>query len=87
MLKAGHNSHGPQSVQVSGHDVKYITDFPYQGGMVTSDGWSDVDVESRIGKAAAAFFRLTKIWNSSSCRHKLKIKIMLMMMMTMKVYF
>ena len=47
--------------------------FTYLGTIITSDGGTDEDVKSRIGKARQAFNTLRPVWNSTSISVKTKL--------------
>ena len=51
---------------IDNHPVEEVESFAYLGSVITSDGGADVDVKVRIGKAAAIFRQMGRIWNTSS---------------------
>ena len=52
-----------------------VSKFVYLGGTVTQEGGSDEDINSRLGKARAAFSKLRNIWKSGQLKLKTKLKI------------
>jgi len=74
MMMSWNNPAG-RKVQVDGEELEDVSKFVYLGGMVTQEGGSDEDINSRLEKARAAFSKLRNIWKSSQLKLKTKLKI------------
>ena len=59
---------------LEGEEIEEVESFEYLGAKVINKGGADEDIK-RIGKAWAAFNKLSKIWNSGELQRKTKIKI------------
>ena len=59
-LKVNHEN--TISIQLRGEDIEGVGQFTYMGSVVSKDGGTDRDINSRIGKATAAFKTLITIW-------------------------
>ena len=55
--------------------VEDVEKFPYLGSIVTKDGGTDQDIQSRIGKATSAYKMLMPVWRSGSISAKTKLRI------------
>ena len=70
------NNPAGREVQVDGEELEGVLKFVYLGGTVTQEGGSDKDINSRVGKARAAFCKLRNTWKSSQLKLKTKLKIL-----------
>lgn len=57
------------------HRITQAADFCYLGSIITPQGGTERDVESRINKARGAFSQLKSLWRSSNISRTTKIRI------------
>ena len=70
------NAPPPPPIVINNTEIKTVDKFCYLGSTVTSSGSLDADVVQRIGKANAAFGRLTKrLWQDHGIRLSTKIAV------------
>ena len=50
-----------RQIRIGRKHLEYVSEFTYLGAMVTENGGSDLDLDSRIGKATMAYYRLSRI--------------------------
>ena len=55
---------------------KVVHDFCYLGSHISSNGNCEKDVKVRIGKAAALWGKMRKIWRNSNISLKLKTRLL-----------
>lgn len=65
----------PDAIKIKDNCLEEKEQFTYLGSVVTTDGGTDDDVNSRLGKARAAFNILRPVWNSRSISQNTKIRI------------
>ncbi|CAH1261491.1 Hypp2372 [Branchiostoma lanceolatum] len=66
----------PPPVVISDTEIKTVGKFCYLGSTMTSSGSLNVQVKQRIGKASAAFGRMTKsLWHDHGIRLSTKIAV------------
>jgi len=59
-----------------GHEaIEYVSNFPYLGSYMEKDGGIEMDVRTRIGKAAAIFQRMRTVWRSGVLNRDTKIRL------------
>ena len=58
---------------VSNQPNEDVASFSYLGSILAPDGGADNDVRARIGKAAAVFRKLDKIWSSRKIELTIKL--------------
>jgi hypothetical protein len=62
-------------VQLEGNTIEEVDQFTYLGGCVEKDGDITKEVNVRVGKAAAAFKNLSKIWSSRIISSRTKLRL------------
>ena len=55
--------------------LEEVDSFCYVEGIIDSNGGTEADVKSRIGKAQAAFLALSKVWKTRDISLKTKLKL------------
>jgi hypothetical protein len=63
------------NIQVNDETMEEVEQFTYLGSVVSKDGGTQVDIQSRMGKARGVFARLNPIWRSRQYGRDTKIKI------------
>ena len=56
--------------QAAGAEIEKVDDFCYLGSYISYNGSCEKDVKVRIGKAAAVFGKMRKIWRNSNISPK-----------------
>jgi len=74
-MSVGVKTQSPQRIFVGNELIHDTERFAYLGSIVTADGGSDIDAWSRIGKAAAVFRRLERVWKSQKLDIKIKLRL------------
>ena len=64
-----------QLLTVGQTPIEDVNHFTYLGSVISCDGDSEQDVKCRIGKAAAVFQRMQKIWTTPTIPIKTKIQL------------
>ncbi|XP_014770695.1 uncharacterized protein LOC106869459 [Octopus bimaculoides] len=62
-------------ITVGNQQVEDVTSFSYLGSVLASDGGADSNVKVRVGKAAAVFRKMGKIWASKSIDLEIKLRL------------
>lgn len=62
-------------VKIDDQQIEDTETFTYLGGIVTTEGGCDQDINSRLGKAKQQFRRLKKIWNTSKLSLRTKVRL------------
>ena len=62
-------------VKIDDQQIEDVKTFTYLGGIVTTEGGCDQDINSRLGKAKQQFRRLKKIWNTSKFSVQTKLRL------------
>ncbi|XP_053400610.1 uncharacterized protein LOC128557341 [Mercenaria mercenaria] len=73
-------------VKIDQTNIEDVETFTYLGGIITSKGGSDEDIDSRIGKGRNQFRRLRKIWTSSIFSIQTKVKLFNSLVMSVLLY-
>ena len=73
MLKINTNSKEP--VRLNGEALEEVDSFTYLGSIVNTQGGTEADVKSRIGKACAAFIQMRNVWSSKEISRQTKIRL------------
>ena len=63
-------------IWVDGKEIKHVDDFVYLGGMVTEDGYSQVEVRRRIQAGANAWRKVEGVMLDRNISKKLKGKVL-----------
>ena len=58
--------------EAAGSDILKVDDFCYLGSYVSSNACCEKDVKARIGKAAAVFGKMRKIWRNNNISLQVK---------------
>ena len=67
------NTTNNNPVKLNEKDLEDVDTFTYLGGIVTTKGGCDNDMDNRLKKAKGQFSRLRKIWSSSVLSLKTKV--------------
>ena len=62
-------------IVIDDREVESVDAFCYLGSLITADSSCDREIKIRIGKANAAFGKLTKIWKKNGFSMKTKIRL------------
>ena len=66
----------PPVVTIEGNQLKAVENFKYLGSTISNDASFDVEINTRIARATAAFGRLTKrLWSNRNIRLDTKIGV------------
>ena len=68
------NTSSTDPVTLGGERLEEVDSFTYLGSIINSQGGTDEDVKSRIGKARTAFVMLRNIWNSTKLQTRTKLR-------------
>ena len=68
------NTPSTDPVTLNGEKLEEVDSFTYLGSIINSQGGTDEDVKSRIGKARTAFVMLRNIWNSTKLQTRTKLR-------------
>jgi len=63
----------PQPIVVAQWNIEYVERFTYLGSVISSVGDVEADINTRLAKAAAVFWRLDNVWRSSLLSLKIKL--------------
>ena len=74
------------SITMYGETLEQVTSFKYLGSMITSDGTSDREVQSRINAATSCMARLKSIWKSKDITVKTKIRLYKALVLSILTY-
>ena len=62
-------------IQAAGADIEKVDDFCYLGSFISSNGSCEKDVKVRIGKAAAVFGKMKRIWRNDNISLKVRTRL------------
>ena len=62
-------------IQAAGAEIEKVDDFCYLDSYISYNGSCEKDVKVRIGKAAAVFGKMRKIWRNSNVSLKVKTRL------------
>jgi hypothetical protein len=62
-------------IKIEGHQIENVEQFKYLGSIMTKEGGTEKDTETRIANAQHAFHMLNRIWYSSNLSKGYKIRI------------
>ena len=68
------NTPSTDPVTLNGERLEEVDSFTYLGSIIDSQGGTDADVKTRIGKARTAFVMLINIWNSTKLQTRTKLR-------------
>jgi hypothetical protein len=69
------NNKKQPEIKIEGHQVENVEKFKYLGSIMTKEGGTEKDTETRIASAQNAFHMLNRIWYSSHLSKGYKIRI------------
>lgn len=61
---------------IGGEEIEEVDSFTYLGSDVNKTGGAAEDIRKRIGKAWAAYFRLSKVWRNTNIFTRTKVKLL-----------
>ena len=62
-------------IPAAGSEIEKVDYYCYLGSYISSNGSCEKDVKVRIGKAAAVFGKMRKIWRNSNISLKVKTRL------------
>jgi len=62
-------------ILAAGSEIEKVDEFCYLGSYISYNGSCEKDVKVRIGKAAAVFGKMRKIWRNSNISLKVKTSL------------
>ncbi|XP_078619529.1 uncharacterized protein LOC144886675 [Branchiostoma floridae x Branchiostoma japonicum] len=75
-MEVGDNTnHPPLNISVNNNQVEIVDQFTYLGSVLSNSGDVEPDINCRIGKAAAVFRRLRKVWSTSTISLDTKLRL------------
>ena len=75
-MEVGDNTnHPPLNISVNNNQVEIVDQFTYLGSVVSNSGDVEPDINCRIGKAAAVFRRMRKVWSTSTIDLDTKLRL------------
>ena len=80
------NTTNTNPVRLNDKDLEDVDSFTYLGGVVTSKGGCDNDIDNRLKKAKGQFSRLRKIWRSTSLSFKTKVRLFNSLVLSVLLY-
>ena len=69
------NTRADEPITLDETSIEEVNGFVYLWSKITTDGYSEVDVQSRISKATGAYAALRNIWRSSKISNHTKVRI------------
>ncbi|EYC26244.1 hypothetical protein Y032_0010g1038 [Ancylostoma ceylanicum] len=78
--------HTPTNINVGTIQLENVTKFTYLGSTVSYDGDADIDIRTRIAKAAAVFRRLQPLWATTSISNNIKLRLYLSIVVPTAIY-
>jgi endonuclease/exonuclease/phosphatase family metal-dependent hydrolase len=76
----------PKVITVGGEKLREVTQFVYLGSTIKNNGSTETEIKTRIGKAAAAFNTLHKVWKNANISLKTKIRLLNSNVLTVLLY-
>jgi len=76
----------PQPIAVAQENIEYVERFTYLGSVIASDGDVEADINTRLAKAAAVFWRLDNVWQSSTLNLKIKLDVYTSLIVSAAIY-
>ena len=73
VMRVKNVSHYP--ITLDNEALDDVSSFTYLGSVISTDGGSERDVQTRIGKARSAFLLLKTLWRSKNLSLKTKLRI------------
>ena len=64
-----------ERVTIGGNSLEEVESFCYLGSIIDTEGGTEAEIKSRIGKAQAAFTSLNKIWRTRDISLRTKLRI------------
>jgi hypothetical protein len=75
-----------QPINIDGKTLENVEKFMYLGSELEEKGDVEIEVNSRLGKAAGVFRRLNNIWRSSTFNLKTKLKLYMSVVVPTAIY-
>ena len=69
------NTTNRSPIQVENIDLPYTDRFTYLGSIISSEGGTDLDIQSRLNKARSSLNMMSKVWRSSTYSIHTKLKL------------
>lgn len=69
------NTNNSTPVEINGTPIEEVSEFCYLGSMISTDGGTATDIQSRITKARAAYGGLSSVWNADTLTIRTKMRI------------
>ena len=69
------NTTNTQLVQIDNEELPYTDRFTYLGCIISKDGGTDLDIQSRLNKARNSLNMMNKGWRSSTYSTRTKLKL------------
>ena len=70
------NATNNRPFSIDGEEIEEVASFTYLGSDLNKEGGAAEDIRRRIGKACAAYYRLSKVWKNTNIFTKTKVKIL-----------
>ena len=69
------NATNTRPVQIDNEELHYTDRFTYLGSIISRDGGTDLDIQSRLNKARNSLNMMNKVWRSSIYNTRTKLKL------------
>ena len=69
------NTTNTRPVQIDNEELFYTDRFTYLGSIISRDGGTDLDIQSRFNKARNSLNMINKVWRSSTYSTRTKLKL------------
>ena len=72
--------------QIDNEELHYTDRFTYLGGIISRDGGTDLDIQSRLNKARNSLNMINKVWRSPTYSIRTKLKLYYSCVLTTLLY-
>ena len=69
------NATNTRPVQIGNEELHYTDRFTYLGSIISRDGGTDLDIQSRLNKARNSLNMMNKVWRSPTYSTRTKLKL------------
>ena len=69
------NATNTRPVQIDNEELRYTDRFTYLGSIISRDGGTDLDIQSRLKKARNSLNMMNKVWRSSTYCTRTMLKL------------
>ena len=69
------NATNTRPVQIDNEELHYTDRFTYLGSIISRDGGTDLDIQSRLNKARNSLDMMNKVWRSSTYSTRTKLNL------------